>query len=317
MKVSVILACYNGEGWIAEAIESVLNQIYGNIELLIIDDGSSDDSREIVKQYESDKRIRYIFQQNRGFSAANNTGIRHAKGALVAFIGQDDIWLKNKLKEQIRCLKEDQRVGIVHSDLYHINEEGDIVKRRRPHIPDTETRRELIEYLFFHNFICFQTALVRRDCFKNGNLFDERMAAFSDHDLWLRIAGNTDLEFVNKPLVKKRYHKNQLSRLGRAAAIRDEFLMVDKAIKIYPFLNRLKEKKWGNLYYDWGLFLLINDNNEGAKEQFVKAMKCHWWDWRYQVAALIPGIYLSTLKKYIRLRRAVSTEPSIECSQEK
>lgn len=289
----MILACYNGECWISEAVESVLNQTYENSELLIINDGYSDNSREVISMYESDKRIRYRFHQNSGFSAANNTGIKNSKGSLVGFIGQNDTWLPNKPKRQGEYLKENRTMGLVHSNLYHINKKEEIIKRRNPKIQNTET----LECLFLNNFICFPTALVKRKCIEHINCFDERMAAFSDHDLWLGIAGKFNIGYIDEPLVKKRYHKNQLSKTRKRAAIRDEFLLVRKAIIENLLLEELK--KGVKLYYESGVFLLLKGKYEDAKQNFVKATKCHPKEIRIIFASFAPKIYLLLLKYYL------------------
>src|SRR5208337_849330 len=99
-KVSVILPCYNGARWISRAIESVLAQTWGHFELVIIDDGSTDNSKKIILPYLSDERVQYIYQDNRGFSAAINRGVAESRGCLICFIGQDDLWMPNKLELQ-------------------------------------------------------------------------------------------------------------------------------------------------------------------------------------------------------------------------
>lgn len=104
-KVSVILPCYNGTRWLSRAIESVLSQVYENFELVIVDDGSTDISKEIIASYLSDKRVRYVYQTNRGFSAALNRGIKASSGSLIDFIGQDDLWMPNKLEVIVYSLR--------------------------------------------------------------------------------------------------------------------------------------------------------------------------------------------------------------------
>ena len=109
-RVSVILPCYNGAQWIGQAIESVLAQTYKDFELLVIDDGSTDNSREIVSSYLHDRRVHYIYQENRGFSGAINRGIKESKGDFIGFIGQDDLWLPHKLELQTKYLSKHRDV---------------------------------------------------------------------------------------------------------------------------------------------------------------------------------------------------------------
>jgi glycosyltransferase involved in cell wall biosynthesis len=111
-KVSVVLTCYNGARWISSAIESILAQTYKNLELVVIDDGSTDNSKEIVSSYLCDERVRYIYQENRGFSAAVNRGIKESRGELIGFIGQDDLWLHYKLELQVEYLNKHKEVDL-------------------------------------------------------------------------------------------------------------------------------------------------------------------------------------------------------------
>ena len=106
----MILPCYNGAQWISQAIESVLAQTYKDFELLIIDDGSTDNSKDIISSYLYDKRVRHIYQENRGFSGAVNRGIKESHGDLIGFIGQDDLWLPHKLELQTKYLSKHRDV---------------------------------------------------------------------------------------------------------------------------------------------------------------------------------------------------------------
>ena len=103
--VSVVLPCYNGARWISCTIESVLSQTYADFELVIINDGSTDLSEKIIAPYLYDERVRYIYQKNRGFSAAINRGIKASSGSLIGFIGQDDLWMPNKLEVIVYSLR--------------------------------------------------------------------------------------------------------------------------------------------------------------------------------------------------------------------
>jgi glycosyltransferase involved in cell wall biosynthesis len=112
-QVSVIIPAYNGDRFIAEAVESALNQTYSDLEVIVIDDGSSDRTTQVLQPYL--KQIRYHYQTNQGVAAARNQGLQLAQGEWIAFLDQDDIWLPNKIELQVNCLKTQPQVGIVHS----------------------------------------------------------------------------------------------------------------------------------------------------------------------------------------------------------
>lgn len=291
-NVSVVLTCYNGARWIGKAIRSIQSQTYEDFELVIVDDGSIDNSREIVDLYLCDERVRYIYQRNRGFSAAVNRGIKESCGNLIGFIGQDDLWTSDKLELQVNHLRKHVDVDLVHSNYYSIDSKGRLIGVVNANIPYSYSRKEAIEHLFLDNFIGFETVLVKRKCFDDVGLFDERMVAFSDHDMWLRIAGTFNLEgYIDRLLVKKREHGFRLSKMRMEAALKDEFLMVQKAMNQYPFLKRVERKKLASLYFKWGSTLLQEGNNKNAKRLFAKVIRCQPWKLKAAVAYITPSVY--------------------------
>ena len=291
-KVSVILTCYNGARWISAAIESLLVQTYKNFELVVIDDGSTDNSKEIVSSYLCDERVRYIHQENRGFSAAVNRGIKESKGDLIGFIGQDDLWLHNKLKLQVEYLNNHKDVDLVQSSYFAVDSQGRIIRIRNVEIPSISSKREFIEKLFLGNFIGFETVLVKRECFDKVGFFDERMVGFSDHDIWLRISGSFNTEgYIDLPLVKKREHVLQLSKVRAIETLRDEFLLVNKAVNQYSFLKKVERKKLASLYYISGTVMLQKGYNKKAKQEFFKSFRLRPWKFKVVIAYISPTLY--------------------------
>ena len=299
-NISVVLTCYNGARWINKAIESVLAQTYDDFQLVFIDDGSRDNSKEIMTSYLCDERVLYIYQENRGFSAAVNRGIKESSGNLISFIGQDDLWMPNKLELQVKYLSEHKDVDLVHSNYCSIDYEGRIGKVRDIKVPNFSSKKKMVEQLFLYNFIGFETVLVKRKCFKNVGFFDERMVAFSDHDMWMRVMGSFDIGYLDQPLVKKRQHKLQLSRVRTEAVLKDEFLMVEKTVDLYPFLKRVERKKLASLYYVWGIALLKKGNGKEAKQSFLQAIKYQPWKLKATAAYMAPSLYTFVLDGYRR-----------------
>jgi len=297
-KVSVILPCYNGARWIGQSIESVLAQTYKNFELIVVDDGSTDNSRKIISSYLYDERVRYIYQENRGFSNALNRGIRESRGEFIGFIGQDDLYMPNKLQVQVEYFDEHKDVDLVHSNYCSIDSSGRIMKVRDIKVPRFSSRGKLIEYLFINNFIGFETALVKRRCFDKVGLFDERMVGFSDHDMWLRIAGEFNIAYIDLVLVKKREHELQFSKVAVEKCLRDEFLMTIKAIKRYPFLEKAVRKKLAGLYYTWGITMLEKGVNGEAKQKFLRVIQYRPWKLKATIAYITPKMYRFIWQRY-------------------
>jgi glycosyltransferase involved in cell wall biosynthesis len=299
--VSVILPCYNGARWLGRAIESVLSQTYEHLELVIIDDGSTDNSKEIIDSYMGDARIRYVYQSNRGFSAAINRGIMASCGYLVGLIGQDDLWLLRKLELQVDYLNKYPTFDLVHSDVYFIDSDGRILGEKKAKAPSYHsTRQEVIKRLFLDNFIGFETVLVKRQCFDELGLFDERMTGFSDHDMWLRLAGSFNIGYLGLSLSKKRRHDLQISKAKLENVLNDEFLVVEKAIDRYPFLKTVEQKKLASVYYPLGLLSLKKGNIEEAKQNLLKTIRCQPWKLEAIAAYIAPTLYTLLSSNYQR-----------------
>jgi glycosyltransferase involved in cell wall biosynthesis len=278
-----------------------LAQTYRDFELIIIDDGSTDSSKEMVASHLPDERVRYIYQENRGFSAAVNRGIKEGSGNLIGFIGQDDLWMPNKLELQVRYLSQHKDVDLVHSNYCSIDPRGQIIEVRNSKVPNSSTKNKMIENLFLANFIGFETVLVKRNCFDEVGFLDERMTGFSDHDVWLRIAGSFNIRgYIDLPLVKKRLHKSQLSNVRLDDVLKDEFLLVKKAIDRYPFLKKAERKKLASLYYKWGIALLHKGNTEEAEQKLLKAIRCQPWKLKATAAYVAPTLYTLVLNYYQR-----------------
>ena len=129
--ISVIIPAYNHAKYLSEAIQSVLNQTYQNFEILIVDDGSTDNTRQVVQNY-TDQRIKYIYQENRGLAASRNAGLRVTQGEYVAFLDADDIFLPHKLEVQLDWFEAHPSCGMVFSGFYFMNDRGEPIKPFRP-----------------------------------------------------------------------------------------------------------------------------------------------------------------------------------------
>jgi glycosyltransferase involved in cell wall biosynthesis len=206
--VSIITAVYNGEKYIAQTIESVLQQTYDNWEMIIIDDGSTDKSKMIIEEYLGDNRIRYVYQDNMGALSSRNSGLAFAAGEYVAVLDQDDIWIPNKLKKQIEILKNNPAIGIVYSGIQRIDESGNKL--------DTAIVKDICDdpfmHLLFKNYITFSSVLIRRSAL-NEHLIDKRFNQIGDAYLYLSLAVKEyNFGFVEEPMVLYRIHQNSLSR---------------------------------------------------------------------------------------------------------
>jgi len=199
-RVSVVIPAYNAEAFIAEAIESVLEQTFRDFELIVVNDGSTDSTGEIIERYS--ERVRCIHQQNRGPSEARNRGIRETDSEFVAFLDADDTWRADKLQKQVATAQGEPELGLVYSDAVLIDQEGTPIGafRRRP------PRADALEYMLLYNPVVMSTAFVRRECFQRVGMFHPEPTGCEDWHMWIRIASAYKLAHIPEPLCNYRSH---------------------------------------------------------------------------------------------------------------
>jgi len=186
--ISVIVPTYNRADLISETIESILNQTYKNFELIIVDDGSTDNTEEVIRKFK-DSRIKYIKTDNWGGPARpRNTGIKKAKGEYIAFCDDDDIWLPKKLEKQIRVFQISNETAMLYTRFKTI--EGDVISNRI--FPENGKYKSgnIFKSLYLRNFIACSSVMVKRSVLDQVGFFntDPNLIAVEDADLWLRIA---------------------------------------------------------------------------------------------------------------------------------
>lgn len=215
--VSVIVPVYNGCAFLAKTIESVLAQSYPAIELIAVDDGSTDESARLLAGY--GPKITVISQVNQGVAAARNAGIRASSGEFVAFVDQDDCWLREKVTRQVELLRSNERIGLVHTGVIYFDEATQAeVGPENPNVrPDLMTG-DCYESLLMMNAINNSSVMVRRAALDRVGGPDENIRGntVQDYDLWLRIAKDYHLAFVPERLTVFRLHAGQGHRDLRA-----------------------------------------------------------------------------------------------------
>lgn len=232
IKVSVVIATYNCGQYIEKAIVSVLKQSFDNFEIIVVDDGSTDSTRNILDKY-ADK-ILYFYQHNSGVSVARNNGIKHAKGEIIAFLDGDDEWEPNKLEIQLREILKDDKIGAVGCHITYINEKGEQIGffERKNYL----SHEGLVNDLFLHNVIVGSGSgiLLRRSCLEQIGGFNVDLEVAEDWELWLRISRFFKIRFVEKRLVRYRVRSTSLSSVRNVEKItRNEIKMLTKVFNSY------------------------------------------------------------------------------------
>lgn len=245
-KVSVVIPNYNYEKYVARTINSVLAQTYPNLEIIVIDDGSKDNSLEVLKSF-GDK-IKVVRQKNQGVSRARNYGVELSSGEYIAFLDADDLWLSDKIEKQLAKFKTNESYGLVHCSMSLINLEDEI-------IGENSSGQEgwvFEEFLKFQSGVVIgagSTALLKRSVFEEIGGFDLRLSTSADWDLSCRIARRYEIGFIREPLALYRIHNSNMH--SNINLMRHDMLIgFEKAFAAEPErLRAIKGECYGNLHY--------------------------------------------------------------------
>ena len=248
-KVSVVIPAYNHEKYVGEAIQSVLDQTFQDLELIIINDGSTDHTEAEILTFKDD-RIRYYSQENRGLSATLNRGIELSRGEYFNFLPSDDAFFPEKLETQLRCFEEDPNLGLVFAYPFLIDAEGREITdgpAAQWAIVPYKTKEEIFPAFFERDFLSAPTALIKMDCFKKVGVFDESFQYAQDYDMWMRVLKYFDVRLLKQPLVKYRWHGANLTYQATPETELERVKVLLKAYKnlsiedIFPTLRRRKD----------------------------------------------------------------------------
>lgn len=266
-EISVIIPAYNAEKLIEETINSVYNQTYKDYELLVVDDESSDNTVKIVeKMLFSPHRI--IKKKNGGEASARNAGLKEAQGKYISFLDNDDLFTKDKLKIQYEFLEKNMEFAMCYSNYNFIlsSEKKNNWKNWDFSVGNNGSGDIFIKQ-FAANKIHIVTTLIKKECFEKVGAFDETMNYASDSDMWIRIAANYKIGFINESLAYYRLHDSNVS-LDRETCLIHRIASMNKNYKLFYELvkdNREIKNSIKNLYYRLVKFYLKN-------KEFKKAL---------------------------------------------
>jgi glycosyltransferase involved in cell wall biosynthesis len=243
--VSVIIACYNQGRFLAEAIESVLSQTYPHVEVIVVNDGSADETPEVAARY--GQRIKYIEQENAGRSAARNRGISAASGTLIATLDADDRWLPHKLDLQVP-LFEEADVALVAGAYYSFY---DGCQGHAGFVP-APAEADFHDILR-DNPIGTLTAVFRRDLGESVGLFNTRFGQCEDWDLWLRLAARGRCLFVQEPVAEYRLHSANTSRQRTLMNLKRLEVLQQYADGVHPECAECRRAYREGIRNSWGI----------------------------------------------------------------
>jgi glycosyltransferase involved in cell wall biosynthesis len=301
-KVSVIIPTYNRAHYICEALDSALAQTYQNVEIVVVDDGSTDGTRAVLKGY-GDK-IRYYYQENQGLSAALNFGIEKSSGQYLAFLGDDDIWLPGKLEVQVALLETHPEIGMVHADIIILDEGPKDSRFRRRKLPRPMPSGYILPELIIKNVIACPTVVVRRSCLDEVGFFDLDNKLSQDYDLWLRIARRFPITYLDRPLAIYRWHLNNLSQT-RVNQMQDHLNAIRKVLHNTPGVVDGADRDVVHFAIDFKTAYMCFDKGSyrEARRYFTKALRLrpfHWPSYGYYFACWLPPTWIKELRQLKR-----------------
>lgn len=300
-RVSVIIPTYNRDTFIKEAIESALYQTYPAFEIIVVDDGSTDNTKEVVQKF--GMLVKYLYQTNRGPAAARNLGLKLAQGDFIAFLDSDDIWELNKNWAQVTFLRKYEDVEMVFGHLTNVREAG---THGKPEILNEIVYRyfkenyaggdKSFEYLTVENIIPTPSVMFRTKCIEKIGYIDETLQCAEDYDYWLRFAYHCQIGFIDQVLVKRRMHKSNI--------INDYILMHSSKLNVLEKIKNgyqdlpdssqrhLKNAINHECYRIGSYYFKLGDLNKSYK--FLKrAFPDYLIDWKYDIK-----LFLSFLKSF-------------------
>jgi len=248
MQVTVIIPTFNSAQFLTAAVDSVLAQTFKDFEIIVVDDGSTDNTEDVLKSY-GDK-VRYIKQKNQGVSVARNTGIKNSSAKYAAFLDSDDVWMPAKLEKQINALENNPKSKACYTEYISVSEDMKPQELKRLRAENSV----LNDLLLRGNVIGPpSTILCERELFEELGGFDSGLSLSADWDMWIRLACVTELTFLKEPLIKYRLHGSNMSK--NVKLLEDDTVrMLEKAFAIESLSSELRAKRKSSFAYHYIVF---------------------------------------------------------------
>jgi len=309
MKISAIIPAYNSQDFILDAIKSIQNQTCPVDEIIVIDDGSIDNTQQLIQS--QTKNIIYLKQDNQGPSAARNAGIKLAKGDWLAFLDADDQWTSNKIEKQLDVLSASPELHLLAGDMQEIGMNNEIITQsvlakhnllQAFQVNQSRPIHHALAQLVTKNFIPTGTVLVKRSTVLEARLFNNNIRFGEDLELWAKIAAKHPITCLPEILMLRRLH--QQNATNATAAMLADLVNVMQSISLYAQdtlskqninSNKLVADAWNNLGY-WNF---VNHDYPQAKQAFWNALnkKINKRSAIYLIACLLPRILINSIRK--------------------
>ncbi|MEL6137848.1 MAG: glycosyltransferase family A protein [Cyanobacteria bacterium J06628_6] len=315
-KVSIIIPSYNSLDYLPEALDSALQQTFRDIEVIIVNDGSTDGTEQWVLA-QAHPQVKLFSQENLGKSAARNRGLAESTGNYVAFLDADDIWEPTKLEKQVRCLGRNPQVGLVYTWTALADSHG----RPTGRILASTASGKVWRALVLKNILaCGSTPMVRRQCFDKAGGFSPDLPLAQDWDMWIRIASHDEFAVIKEPLVRYRKHDRNTSTKW-ALMHTCSCLVLERAFKAAPVPNAeiadIYDRAHTSLYLYLGWLAIRKQADDQARFFWQKSQETASSGFskdtmRLRVTLFVrrwlgKGNYYRLQKVFYGLRRSLST----------
>lgn len=297
--VSVIIPTYNSAPYISEAIDSVLGQSYSDYEIIVIDDGSTDNTGELLNNYSHNPKVSVIrLDVNSGVSAARNAGLNIARGDIIALLDADDIWLPEKLNKQVQALKEAPESGWIYCN-------GSVVDQNLKKMYFFTERWNQTGGMIYADILLkslcvpVSSVIIKREVFDHCGFFDPELKAVEDLDLFLRIARKYKCAYLKEPLFNYRVHNDNLSRKEDRMEV-GRLKVLGKLIGLHPEY----ESELRHIYHrSVGIGMLGMRDCKRARMHFIKAARYRQGDYKVWVGLLLATMPRPVLDLIIKTKK--------------
>lgn len=277
--VSIVIPTYNRAHLIKKSLKSVLNQTYQNFEIIVVDDGSTDNTQEILESF-NENRIKYIkHKQNKGTAAARNTGIKHSKCDFIAFQDSDDEWFPEKLEKEMKAFENSTiKVGVVYTGLWYVKNNS---KKYVPYPQITKKEGNIHDELLTGNFVS-GLSVIRKICFEKLGLFNESLPSLEDWELYIRISKYFCFKFIDEPLAAA-YCSSDSASINYSNLTKSSELILEKH---FEYFNKNKKILAAN-YANIGLWAFLDGEKKKSRKYLIKSIRYNPLKLRYLSAFIL------------------------------
>lgn len=307
VAVSVVVPAFNAEEYIGEALESVFAQTFKDFEVIVVNDGSTDGTERVVQGHR--RSLIYLREQRSGPYFCRNRALEVSRGALIALLDADDVWMPRKLERQVEFCQAHPEYGIVTTDVEWFNESG-VTKRSLKSVYPIANGL-VMEKLLLDNWITNSAVMVRRECFDKVGYFDEEPGIYgADWMMWVRIAAHYPVYFIDEILVRHRKYPASYSSAKPEAQFQNLFKNLEKLRRAVPQLaarpGLIREASY-RICVSRGVADLVALELRRAREKLRRAIQNKPYSlkaWSALGASYLPALVLHTIKRSLRCLRA-------------